>query len=170
MRGVDGNGSEQQIELSFAVVFDKGASIFIEFIQTQDPNPFFRKLRAQLFIPALLLLANELVHLLRDNIALFGQGQPVVGRELVATGHKAAAEPRDRRSAEVIGKTVGERVLVDRSRTGGIRRWRRGSPYGETGGLRWKLRSGKFAFNQRPLRLSPEPRSRPCHCSSDSEQ
>jgi hypothetical protein len=77
MRGIDGDGRQQQVELSFTIVLDKSPGIFIELVQAQNPNSFFRKLRTQLFIPALVLLRNELMYLVRNNITLFGQGQPV---------------------------------------------------------------------------------------------
>ena len=72
MCGIDGDGCQQQVQFSITVLFDKSTCVFIELVEAEYANSFFRKLRAQLFIPALVLLGNKFVYLVGYKVALFG--------------------------------------------------------------------------------------------------
>ena len=64
MRRIHRHWCQQQIEFTFAVIFDERTGSVIQFMQREHPDAFFRKLRSQLIIPALVLLRDKLVHFL----------------------------------------------------------------------------------------------------------
>jgi hypothetical protein len=61
-------------------------------------------------------------------------------------------------------------VHVRHERNGGLRSRRRSPSDGKPGSLHGELRSRQPAPDQRSLRLPSQPRTRACHCRSDSKR
>src|SRR5215472_215916 len=79
VRGIDSDRSQKWIEFLFAILFDKGFRRGIEFVQTEYSNAVLRQLRTKVSVPAIVLFVHEIVGLLVDAIALFGQCEAVRG-------------------------------------------------------------------------------------------
>src|SRR5438067_2544920 len=94
MGRIDGHGGEQQIKLTLAVLLYKGSRAEVQFVQAKHANSTVMHWRAQLLIPAAVLIVNKLVGLAPEQVALsealheqmtlislklnFGVGAPVI--------------------------------------------------------------------------------------------
>ncbi len=77
MGRIDGHGGEQQIKLTLAVFLYKGSRAEVQFVQAKHANSTVMHWRAQLLIPAAVLIVNKLVGLARDQVALFDEGEAI---------------------------------------------------------------------------------------------
>src|SRR5947207_13262492 len=78
MGRIDGHGGEQQIKLTLAVFLYKGSRAEVQFVQAKHANSTVMHWRAQLLIPAAVLIVNKLVGVARDQVALFDEGECIV--------------------------------------------------------------------------------------------
>src|SRR5215472_8394479 len=79
MRGIDSDRCQKRIEFLLAILFHKGFCCGIEFVQSEYANTVLRESRTKVSIPAIVLFINEVVGLLVDAIAFFGQRETVRG-------------------------------------------------------------------------------------------
>ena len=77
MRRIHRDRRQQQVEFPLAVLFDESAGARIQFVQAQNADAMLGQRRAQLVVPAVILVVHKLVGIARDHVALFDQRQTV---------------------------------------------------------------------------------------------
>ena len=78
MRRIDRHRRQQQIEFPFAIVFDEGAGILIQFVQAENADSLLRKLRAAAVHSSSGTARQQICECPREiSVALFHQGQAV---------------------------------------------------------------------------------------------
>jgi hypothetical protein len=105
MRRINRNRGKQQVQLALAVILHEGPRGFIEFVQAEDPDTLLRQLRAQLSVPALVLLSDEFMHFLGDCVPLFYQRQSIGAGFGVAIFHllHQTGDPHFEKFVQIVG-------------------------------------------------------------------
>src|SRR3954470_11725397 len=77
MRGVDGHGREQGIQLAAAILFDKSARLRVEVVEREHADAILGERGTKAPVPAAILRFHAIAHFGGDPVALDGGGEAV---------------------------------------------------------------------------------------------